>query len=238
MGLNYYQCELCFADLMFSNELNANKFPAVRRFRDDSSQNELLSVRCAECANLPYKIEKGQPFRADLLGSDDVNVLHESNSDYHYWSRGLGHLLEVYGSPSDEIIRDVESASLSIGFLVEEEVNLIVLAYRLENIGWNVTPYQWHSYKKWESAIPAENPDSETEREFTVALVDTHGGKYRAIRKRILPFDFATSFHRAIAEQVANGAPDWQKYAGRVENLYELLDEKKLIPALRAQCFI
>jgi hypothetical protein len=122
--------------------------------------------------------------------------------------------------------------------LVEEEINLIVVAYHLEKSGWNVTPYQWHAHEKWKCAIPSDSPVSESEREFTVALVDVSCGKYRAIRKGIMPLDFATSFHGAICEQISKGAPDWQKYAARVGHLYELLDEKRLIPALRAQCSI
>jgi hypothetical protein len=240
MGLDYYQCEVCGAGLMFRNETNANKFPAARRFRDDSSEKDLLSVRCSECANLPYRLEEGQPFRADLLvKSEDVNILHNFNSDYNYWPHGFGHLLEVYGiSPLDEVVNIVRSAPISIGFLVEEAADLIVVAYRLENIGWNVTPYQWHACKKWECAIPSDSPVSESEREFTVALVDSRGGKYGAIRKGVMPIDFATAFHRAINEQIAKGAPDWQRTQARVEHLYEWLDEKKLLPALRAQCLI
>ncbi len=239
MKPRFDQCEVCGADVMFRNEKNTNKFPASRRYLNEERSEGLLSVRCAECSDLPYKLEAGQPYRATLLGRENVNVIGGFNSQYSFYPFGLGHFLEIYSSsPSEETIASVLSAPISIGFLTEESVKLIVLAYRLEGQGWNVTPYQWHAPSRWPKTLPSLDQNPGSGQSITVALVNTKGGCFSAIRKDVMPTEFTNAFHKAINQQAAEATPDWRQVQARIENLWELLDEKKLLPLLSAQCTI
>jgi hypothetical protein len=148
MSIDYFRCELCGAQLMQRDSTNETKFPAVRRFKDEMAREGLLAVRCAECAELP--------FRFDMIGRDQTYVAPSCNSTYNFWPRGISHLLEVYASrPSDDYISEVRSGPVEMGFLLEEDVNLIVMAYRIGSQDWNVTPYLWHAYKEYGRGIPS-----------------------------------------------------------------------------------
>lgn len=239
MSIDYFRCELCGAQLMHRGRGNETKFPTVRRFTDEMAGEGLLAVRCAECAEMPFRLEEGQPFRINLIGREDTHVITGCNSTYNYWPRGIGHLLEVYSSdPSEDYTSALRGGSVEIGFLVEEEVNLIVMAYRVESPDWNVTPYLWHAYKEHERALPPPAPTLEEDRQFTVALVDTEGGKYRAIRNGTMPREFASSLHSAIHEQIGRGLPDRQHYGSAVNGLYNLLIDNKLDSLLTARAYI
>jgi len=238
MVIDFFRCELCGAQLMQRDAANETKFPAVRRFENELTHEGLLAVRCAECAELPFRLEEGQPYRVDMIGRDETTVIPSCNSTYNYWSRGIGHLLEVYSSnPSDNYISAVRSGPVEVGFLVEEDVNLIVMAYRIGSNSWNVTPYLWHAYKEFARGTPPDQ-SSEDARKFTAALVDTEGGKYRAIRTGVMPDEFASALNTAIHEQIRRGLPDGRDYRLRVEGLYNLLIGNKIDSMLTAQALI
>lgn len=229
--LDYFRCEVCGAQLMSCDAGSETKFPAVRRFADPDERKGLLSVRCAECVRLPYKIEEGQPFRSDLIGNENVTIASGCNSVYNYWPN-VGHLLEVYiSSPTSTDLEFLRTAPIEIGFLVQEEVNLIVIAYRFATQDWNVTPFLWHAYPKSQRAVPPENvKDSE---KFTVATVDTDGGVYRTVRVRQLPQEFAAELNGEIKAQILRGEPDGQAYHASVAGLWRLLVDKKVASMLR-----
>jgi len=229
MTVDYWYCGMCGVQLMTSDQTNDGRFPAVRRFEDERNQRGLIAVRCAMCANIPYLLEEGQPSRVDLIGETDIPILTSCNSEYNYYPLGLGHVLEVYmPRPSDELIEQLRSEEIEIGLFVEENVNLIVVAYRHGEWKFNITPYSWHAQNEWFRAVsPPLELRSEDERNFTVAFVDTKGGKYRAVRRMRMTPEFAQEFHRAIQEHIERGAPDWEKYRWRVEALGSLLYENK-----------
>jgi hypothetical protein len=235
MQIDYFRCEVCGVQVMHSDSTNEDKFPVTRRFRDQLYKKGLISVRCARCVALPYKLEVGQPYRSNLLGREDTQVVTGCNSVYNYWPYGVGHLLEVFPSSCDpESLSFYDREPIEIGFLVEGDVNLIVVAYRFGESDWNVTPYLWHAYHESARAIPSEE-SSETEQEFTLAVVDTEGGKYRVIRQGKLPQEFATMFHRAIHQQISQGLPDKKEYGVRIDRLYELLIENRVDSMLEAR---
>jgi hypothetical protein len=239
MSVDYFRCELCGAQLVQSDLTNETKFPVTRRFENELTSEGLLAVRCAECANLPYRLEEGLPFRIDMIGRDETYVLPDCNSTYNYWPMGIGHVLEVYSSsPSDNLVSAIRSGPVEVGFLVGEDVNLIVIAYRIGANGWNVTPYLWHAYKEYERGIPTPNPSSEEELKFTVAMVDTEGGKYRAVRVGLMSPEFASSLHSAIHEQIKRAVPDRQIFHSKVNGLYNLLIDDKVDSMLTARTFI
>lgn len=239
MIIDFFRCELCGAQLMQRDATNETKFPAVRRFKNEMTREGLLAVRCAECAELPFRLEEGQPYRVDMIGRDETTVIPSCNSTYNYWSGGIGHLLEVYSSdPSENYISAVRSGPIEVGFLVEEDVNLIVVAYRIGSNSWNVTPYLWHAYKEFARGTPPPNPSSEDERKFTVALVDTDGGKYRAIRAGVMPAEFASALNSTINEQIRRGLPEGRDYRLRVDGLYNFLIGNKVDSMLTARSFI
>jgi hypothetical protein len=239
MQLDYFRCEVCGFHFMHHDSTNENKFPVTRRFEDQIHETGLISVRCAQCEALPYILEVGQPYRSGLLGREDTHVITGCNSVYNHWPYAVGHLLEVFPSSCDqESLSYFEQASIEVGFLVEADVNLVVVAYRFGDSGWNVTPYLWHAYHESARAAPMEDPSSDTDRSFTVAIVDTDGGKYRVIRKGLLPVEFATMLHRAIHEQMSRALPDKFKYRARIDSLYELLIENKVDSILQARTLL
>ena len=131
------------------------------------------------------------------------------------------------------------NASFEVGFLLEPEVNLLVLAHRFVPGEWVITPFQWHAYKKFARAVPPLHPSDENNREFTIALINQKGGKYFVIRKEILPLEFAEKLHQAICKQIEEGIPpDVRKYNERVENLYELLIDDRIDSMLEARALI
>jgi hypothetical protein len=79
MNIDYFRCGVCGAELMHRNSTNESKFPVVRR-PEGLSQEDLLLVRCAECAELPYKLAEGEPYRSRMIGKDDVPVVVGLNS--------------------------------------------------------------------------------------------------------------------------------------------------------------
>jgi hypothetical protein len=239
MNVDYWRCGMCGVQLMTPDQNNAGKFPATRRFRE-SNETGLIAVRCAQCARLPYLLEEGQPHRIDLIGHDDINVIPSCNSEYNYYPLGIGHILEIFASdPNEQWMTDVRNDSIEIGFLVEENVNLIVLAYRRGEHRLNVTPYSWHAQiESIRAATPPLHPSSESDRRFTVAYVNTRGGKYIAIREGTLTEEFASQFHSTIHEHIARGAPDWERYRWRVEGLHNLLYQDKVNSLLIARCFL
>lgn len=125
-----------------------------------------------------------------------------------------------------------------IGFLVEVGVNLIILAYKFADHNWNVTPYLWHAYHESARAIPEVNASSESDMRFTLAVVDTDGGKYCVVRTGPLPREFATKFHGAIHEQISRGLPDKKEYGARIDGLYELLIENRVDSMLQARTIL
>jgi hypothetical protein len=218
---------------------NQNKFPVTRRYQDPINQTGLLSVRCAECARLPYKLKEGEPYRSDLIGQEEVTLLPGWNSSYNYWSRGIGHLLEVYTDAPQEGLAFERDAPIEIGFLIEEDVNLIVIAYRFLPCDWYVTPYLWHAHPESERGVPAANPTSEQERTFTVATVDTTGGMYRTIRRAFLSVEFASLLNAAILDQISRGAPaNNLEYKSRVEGIWQLTVNDRLQSLLRGTATI
>jgi hypothetical protein len=185
---------------------------------------------------LPYKLEEGQPFRSDLIGKDDVTVVSGCNSVYNYWPNS-GHLLEVYiSSPSEETLEFLRTAPIEVGFLVDGEVNLIVIAYRFADNNWNVTPYQWHCYSEAARAVPPKDCSLESDKQFTVATVDTEGGKYRSIRVGLAP-DFVAGLNSEIHIQISRGVPT-SEYNYRVSELWQLLLDNKVGSMLKMKALI
>jgi hypothetical protein len=137
------------------------------------------------------------------------------------------YLIEAYRSRIDEeTLLHYQEASIEIGFLINDEVNLIIIAYRFLPNDWNVIPYLWQAYPENSRIFPPEGPLSMLQRKFTVAVVETNGGIYRVIREGYMLDDFASAFNSAIHRQIANGLPDREKYKYEVEHLYELMDDK------------
>lgn len=229
---------MCGIQLATSDQTNVGRFPAIRRLEDERNHKGLIAVRCAMCANMPYLLEEGQPYRVDLIGESDIPILTSCNSEYNYYPLGLGHVLEVYTPrASDELIEQLRDEEIEIGFFVEENVNLVVVAYRVGEWKFNITPYSWLIQSEWFRAVsPPLELTSEDERNFTVAFVDTKGGKYRAVRRMRMSREFAQEFHRAIQKHIQRGAPDWEKYRWRVEGLGSLLFENKAESLLVARC--
>lgn len=207
MNLHPFYCELCGAQLLHRNDLEQNKFPFTRRFEDNDETKELLTARCAECAQIPYWLKDGNPSRSRYFNADGITIIKELNREYNYWSHGIGHLLELYDSDSVDLLSDLRNSPIEIGFLIKKDVNLIVLAHRFLPDDWNVTPYQWNFYPVYARAIPSVNPLEENERKFTVAVINERGGNYLLIREGILSLEFATEFHAAINEQIQKGKP-------------------------------
>ena len=144
MTVDYWGCGMCGIQLMTPDRLNAGKLPGIRRFEDERNHKGLIAVRCVMCANMPYLLEEGQPYRVDLIGNDDIPLLTSCNSEYNYYPLGFGHVLEVYVSdPSEKLIEQLRNEVIEIGFFVEENVNLVVVAYRVGEWKFNITPYSW-----------------------------------------------------------------------------------------------
>jgi hypothetical protein len=215
---------------------NEGKFPPTRRFEDEIPQTNLLSVRCAECAELPYKVTEGQPFRSSLIGRADTTVVTGCNSTYNYWPAKIGHLLEVFPpSLSEKSLSFARSSQIEIGFLRYDDANLIVVAYRFGSNAWNVTPYLWHAYKQSSHSTPPETVSSPEHQRFTVALVDDQGGEYRFVKEGTVSPEFATSLNSAIRAQIARGVPQSATYRARVKRLAELLHDDRVDSMLEAR---
>ncbi len=240
MNIDYFFCELCGVQLLHADDGNKNKFPVTRRFETNGEIEKLLTVRCAECVQIPYWLKEGNPSRSYRFIADGITILMELSREYNYWSHGIGHLLELYVSdPDEEDLDYFRSAPLEIGFLVQEDVNLIVLAHRFLPDDWMITPYQWHFYQASARAVPLINPLEENNRKFTLAVVNDVGGKYLFIREGFLSFEFASAFHGAIHQQIERGIPvDIEKYRYQVNNLFELLINNKVDSMLQARTSI
>ncbi len=240
MNIDYFFCELCGVQLLHADDGNKNKFPVTRRFETNGEIEKLLTVRCAECVQIPYRLKEGNPSRSYRFNADGVSILMELSREYNYWSHRIGHLLELYVSdPYEKDLDYFRNSPLEIGFLVEEDVNLIVLAHRFLPDDWMVTPYQWHFYRDSARAIPPINPLGEKDRKFTLAVINDKGGKYLIIRQGVLPLEFATVFHSAIHQQIERGIPaDIEKYRYKVNNLFELLINNKVDSMLTAKGFV
>lgn len=240
MNLHYFYCELCGAQLLHRDDSNKSKFPVTRCFEDNDETKNLLTVRCAECVGIPYWLIDGNPSRSYRFDADGVTIIKELNREYNDWSHGIGHLLELYISePDDEALTFIRNAAIEIGFLVEEDINLIILAHRFLPQEWMVTPYQWNFYKDFARAIPPINPFEANERKFTVAVINDKGGRYLVIREGILPFEFAKMFHAAIQKQIERGQPtNIDEYRYRVSNLYELIMDNEVDSTLKARTLI
>jgi hypothetical protein len=231
MTVDAYRCDFCGVQMMFNDASNAGRFPVTRRYKDMDREEGLLAVRCAVCADFPYRIEAGQAYRVDYVGRDQTNLITDCNSTYNYWPAGIGHLLEVYATnpPYDPI---------EVGFLVEEDINLIVVAYRRGEERFNITPYSSHTWGQGSRGAPPLPVVSKKDRRFLVGYVDTHTGKYGAVREGTMSDDFATAFHQAIHDQMARGEPDWERYWRRVEHLGDLLRDDRVNEMLAARCTI
>lgn len=237
MNLHYFICELCGEQLLHATASNENKFPVVRKFEDNDQMESLLAVRCAECDRIPYSLKVGNPSRAHLYGADGVSILREIGSTYNYWSYGIGHLLELYTSVCDEdSLSYFEKQPFELGFLVDKEINLIILAYRFIGDDWFPTPYLWYAYPTFAKAIPKIDSSKNVDRRFTLALIDDNGGKYLMIRRALMSLDFAAAFQQAISEQIEKGIPeDLVTYRTRVRNLYELVMDDNFDSKLKAR---
>lgn len=236
---DFSQCGLCGRQVMFADGTNSDAFPVTRKYRDNDREQGLLAVRCAVCSELPYQIEAGSPFRIAVVGRERMNIIPDCNSEYNYWPAGIGHLLEVYtDEPPPEVIAAMNLEPIEVGFLVEEDVNLIVVAYRRGDRTFNVTPYSWHAHRQATRATPALPVVSKADHKFRLAYVNTSTGKYVAVRDEAMPTQFASTFHRAIHDHIQRGAPDWERYRQRVPNLYELLYNDKVNGLLEARCML
>ena len=222
---------------MSADATNAGRFPVTRKYKDPAAERDLLAVRCAICAQLPYKIEVGSAFRVHFVNIERTNILTDCNSEYNYWPAGIGHLLEVYtDDPPPEVVAAMNTEPIKVGFLVEEDVNLIVVAYRRGEQTFNVTPYSWHAHSPATRATPPLPAESKEDRRFRVAYVNVSTGKYVAVREGAMSTEFANAFHQAIHDHIQRGAPDWEQYRWRVPNLYDLLFDDKVSRLLKAKC--
>lgn len=236
MGVDYWQCGLCGVQLMFSDQLNADRFPGIRRFRDEWTETDLIAVRCTPCANMPYQLEEGHPHRIDLIGGDDVIIM--TNLGYNYYPMGIGHVLEVFvSSPSEDELAGLRNDPIEIGLLVEEEVNLIVLFCGHGDRWTNVFSYCWHERSPLTRGNPPIGPISDEDRRFTVAYVDTRGGKFRVIRKLKMPSEFTIHLNKAIHNQMDLGEPNWEQYDLRIQNMADLFSDTTLESRLIARAF-
>lgn len=222
MEPDFLRCEVCATSLV------GNGPPATRVYQDPIARTELVSVRCAECAGLPYRLEAGEPCRSDRPVQGDCL--------YSYWSRGIGHLLELELTTDEDASR-FSTLPLELGFLVRAEANLIIVAFRFGSDEWIVTPYLWHAYQAGHRGVPSMNPQAEVDRKFSVALVNRSERKYWGIRVGTLPIDFATAFHGVINDQIARGIPQSDQYRAEVDRLWELRDNK-VASMLDARCKI
>jgi len=240
MNKNYFLCELCGFQLMHIDSKNQNKFPVTRRFQNNDREKELLTIRCAECARIPYFLEEGNPSRARLFNADNVTILQDFNSRYNYWSYGIGHLLELYTSVThSENINYFRQVQIELGFFVESDVNMIIFAYRLLPDEWLISPFQWCLYEDFAHAVPPLNPLEENERKFSMAVINETGGKYLVIREFILPLGFARKFHSTIHQQIERGKPDnLEEYRNKIETLYEYLIDNKVDSMLFARTLL
>jgi hypothetical protein len=224
--------------LLRRTDENRNKFPPVRRYENnDEVKGKLLGVRCAECDQIPYFLKEGNPSRARLFGAEGVSINRLFVAKYNYWSYGIGHLLELY-EPLDgsEGLEHYRCDPLEIGFFVEEDVNLIFLAYRFLPDKWFMTPYQWARQEDFARAVPPLDPAAENDRHFTVAIVGDPGGKYAVVRKSVMNSKFASKFHAAIRRQIEAGEPrDMREYSARIESLYGFLMDDGIDSLLVAQ---
>lgn len=240
MNISYFNCELCGVQLMHADNSNKTKFPVTRRFQDNNETKKLLTVRCAECDGIPYWLQEGNPSRAHLFNADGVTILRDLNREYNFWSYGIGHLLELYTSERDkDSLLYFRNTPFEIGFLVDEEVNLIILTHRFTDDDWMVTPYIWHAYKAFAHDIPVTNPVEENHRKFTLAIIDDKGGKYLVIRKGLMSLEFANALHATINKQIERGLPtSIDDYRSRVKNLYELLMDDNLDSKIQSKTLL
>lgn len=185
------------------------KFPPVRRYENnDEVKGKLLAVRCAECDRIPYYLKEGNPSRARLFGSEGVSINRLFVAKYNYWSHGIGHLLELYVPLNGfEDLNHYRFDPFEIGFFVEEDVNLIFLAYRFLPDEWFITPYQWALQEDFTRAVPLLDPAAASDRRFNLGVVGDPGGRYVVVRESIMDADFATKFHAAIRRQIERGGP-------------------------------
>jgi len=131
-------CELCGFRSARRNEENRGKFPVVSAYENgDEESGKLLAVRCAECDRIPYYLKEGNPNRVRRFNTDGIPVTRCVSHNYNFWSYGIGHLLELYEpDPGAEPLDYYRLTSFEIGFFVEEDVNLILLAYRFLSENW------------------------------------------------------------------------------------------------------
>lgn len=216
---DFFHCEVC------GKQLVGNGSTARRIYQDPIAKTGLISVRCAECTGLPYPLEEGQPCRSEWPV--------EGGCLYSYWSRGIGHLLELELSTDEASF--IRTLPLELGFLVRAEANLIIVAFRFASDEWIVTPYLWRAYPAGHRGVPSMNPEAEVDRKFSVALVDFNARKYCGILVRTLPIAFATAFHGAINDQIGRGIPQSGQYREEVGRLHELQDNK-VDSMLNARC--
>ena len=240
MTIDYWICGMCVVQLMTPDKYNQGKLPGIRKFQDRREKTGLIAVRCAHCAEIPYLLEEGEVSRIHFMGDDDVSILFECNSEFNHYPLGIGHVLEPYIGEVDKArMEQLRTDPIEIGFLVDKEVNLVIVAYRHGDRRFNVTPYSWHANQEWfRAATPALEVDSDESRTFTVAYVNTTGGKYEVIRVGTISPEFALEFHTAIHEHIERGAPNWERYRSRVENLGGLLYENRIESMLSARCSI
>lgn len=234
MSSEYFICDVCRVQLAHQDETNQNKVPITRCFQDEVNKRGLIAVRCSQCASLPYKLQEGQPFRIQFMGMQSANIISGCNSDYNYFPYGIGHLLEVYAhEPSEPYLIKARKEPIQLGFLEYLDVNLIVVAYKIGDRNWNVTPYLWHAYKEWQRV--AINNITPVDQKFTVAIVDTSNGKYSSIRKAMMPDEFAKALQTAIVSQITRRIPDPIAYNRKIATLPDLLTNTEKFLTFRCQ---
>jgi hypothetical protein len=237
MSVDYWFCGMCGVYLMHSNQMNAGRLPPTRIYENQAQETGLIAVRCAACTEMPYLLEEGQPYRVDLIGGDHVMIMVDLG--YNYYPLGMGHVFETFTSnPDKDKLTALQEAPIEIGFIVEEDVNLIALVLRRGGKHETIFPYCWHFQNELIRAIPPLVPSKDEDRSFTVAYVNDKGGKYKAIRKQKMTAEFAAKLNKAIHNQIALGQPEWEKYKHRAENVADYMVKNKLESSLVARCVL
>lgn len=239
-NLDPFICELCCTHLQNVGNPKKTIFPVKRAFENNSLEGKLLTVRCAECRLIPYWLKEGNPSRSHLFNKDNVQLLRDFSRNYHYWSYGIGHLFELYIDDTDqESLDEYRNSPIELGFIVDEEVNLIVLTHRYISDDWRITPYQWHYHWEFSRDVPPITPNIEHDRLFTIALINEIGGKYLVIRNEILPLDFALEFHKAIHSQIERGIPeDFKLHQKRIGKILNLSIDQKIDPIIQTRTIL
>lgn len=177
-------------------------------------------------------MSKPQPMTAVEVGKpySTTRSRWDEGVDYNY--RSEQHELRLFlESPTPREIKDITKGPARFALAVEGDV--IFLCYKLGDLPWSDSTYNYHLVPADQQTLPPETTPTE-HAVLTIVLIDAATGIVRGLRFVTFSPSFTQALHAAIRQQAARPYPGNEAYDAHIARIYSAYDSAGIANVLAA----